>query len=151
VFFVGQEFMISITPSLSIDENEIQESFVHSSGPGGQNVNKVATAVEIRFDVRHSPSLTNPVRDRLIRLAGSRLTSEGVLIIEAQRFRAQDQNRQDARRRLIELIRRAAVAPKRRRPTRPTLASKHRRIESKRKRGTIKKLRRVSIDSERFL
>ena len=140
--------MIPITPSLSIDENEIQESFVHSSGPGGQNVNKVATAVEIRFDVRHSPSLSNTVRDRLIRLAGRRLTSDGVLIIEAQRFRTQDQNRQEARQRLIALIRLAAVAPKRRRPTRPTLASKHRRIDSKRKRGTIKKLRRSSIDSD---
>ncbi len=138
--------MIPITPSLSIDENEIQESFVHSSGPGGQNVNKVATAVEIRFDVRHSSSLPNAVRDRLIRLAGRRLTSDGVLIIEAQRFRTQDQNRHDARQRLIALIRQATVAPKRRRPTRPTLASKHRRIESKRKRGTIKKLRRGSIN-----
>jgi ribosome-associated protein len=148
VFFVGQEFMIPITPTLSIDENEIQESFVHASGPGGQNVNKVATAVEIRFDVRHSPSLSNTVRDRLSRLAGRRLTSDGVLIIQAQRFRAQDQNRQEARQRLIALIRQAAVAPKRRRPTRPTLASKHRRIESKRKRGTIKKLRRGSISLE---
>jgi len=140
--------MILITPTLSIDENEIQESFVHASGPGGQNVNKVATAVEIRFDVRHSPSLSNTVRDRLIRLAGRRLTSDGVLIIQAQRFRTQDQNRQEARQRLIALIRQAAVAPKRRRPTRPTLASKHRRIESKRKRGTIKKLRRGSISLE---
>lgn len=140
--------MIAITPTLSIDDSEFQETFFRSSGPGGQNVNKVATAVEIRFDVRHSPSLSNTVRDRLTRLAGRRLTSDGVLIIEAQRFRTQDQNRQEARQRLIALIRQATVAPKRRRPTRPTLASKHRRIESKRKRGTIKKLRRGSIDSD---
>lgn len=140
--------MIIVTPTLSIDDSEVQETFFRSSGPGGQNVNKVATAVEIRFDVRHSPSLSNTVRDRLIRLAGKRLTSDGVLIIEAQRFRTQDQNRQDARQRLIELIRQATVAPKRRRPTRPTLASKHRRMESKRKRGTIKKLRRGSMDSD---
>ena len=140
--------MIIVTPTLSIDDSEFQETFFRSSGPGGQNVNKVATAVEIRFDVRHSPSLSNTVRDRLIRLAGKRLTSDGVLIIEAQRFRTQDQNRQDARQRLIELIRQATVAPKRRRPTRPTLASKHRRMESKRKRGTIKKLRRGSMDSD---
>jgi len=140
--------MILITPTLSIDDSEIQETFFRSSGPGGQNVNKVATAVEIRFDVRHSPSLSNTVRDRLTRLAGKRLTTDGVLIIEAQRFRTQDQNRQEARQRLIALIRQATVAPKRRRPTRPTLASKHRRMDSKRKRGTIKKLRRGSIDSD---
>lgn len=140
--------MIIVTPTLSIDDSEFQETFFRSSGPGGQNVNKVATAVEIRFDVRHSPSLPNTVRDRLIRLAGKRITSDGVLIIEAQRFRTQDQNRQDARQRLIELIRQATVAPKRRRPTRPTLASKHRRIDSKRKRGAVKKLRRGSMDSD---
>ena len=140
--------MIIVTPTLSIDDSEFQETFFRSSGPGGQNVNKVATAVEIRFDVRHSPSLSNTVRDRLIRLAGKRLTSDGVLIIEAQRFRTQDQNRQDARQRLIELIRQATVAPKRRRPTRPTLASKHRRMDSKRKRGAVKKLRRGSMDSD---
>ncbi len=140
--------MIPITPTLSIDDSEFQETFFRSSGPGGQNVNKVATAVEIRFDVRHSPSLSNTVRDRLIRLAGKRLTIDGVLIIEAQRFRTQDQNRQEARQRLIDLIRQATVAPKRRRPTRPTLASKHRRMDSKRKRGTIKKLRRGSMDSD---
>ena len=140
--------MIIVTPTLSIDDSEVQETFFRASGPGGQNVNKVATAVEIRFDVRHSPSLSNTVRDRLIRLAGKRLTSDGVLIIEAQRFRTQDQNRQDARQRLIELIRQATVAPKRRRPTRPTLASKHRRMDSKRKRGAVKKLRRGSMDSD---
>ena len=140
--------MILITPTLSIADSEFQETFFRSSGPGGQNVNKVATAVEIRFDVRHSPSLSDTVRHRLIRLAGNRLTSDGVLIIEAQRFRTQDQNRQEARQRLIDLIRQATVAPKRRRPTRPTLSSKHRRMDSKRKRGTIKKLRRGSIDSD---
>jgi len=134
--------MIRITPDISIDPSEIQEKFVHSSGPGGQNVNKVATAVQLRFNVAGSPSLSDEVRSRLIGLAGKRITTDGVLLIEARRHRTQEKNRADAIDRLTELIRRAAVPPKVRRATRPTLASKQRRLESKRRRGETKKLRR---------
>jgi ribosome-associated protein len=132
---------IPITPHITLDECEVQETFVRASGPGGQNVNKVETAVQLRFDVAGSPSLPDPVRARLSRLAGGRLTNDGILIINAQRFRTQERNRQDALDRLIELIRRAAVAPKVRRPTRPTLASKTRRLDSKSKRAGVKKMR----------
>jgi ribosome-associated protein len=134
--------MLRITHSISIDERELEERFIRASGPGGQNVNKLASAVQLRFDVRRSPSLPDDVRARLERLAGRRLTREGVLVIEAQRHRTQERNRQDARDRLIELIRRAAVAPTPRRPTKPTGASRERRIESKKRRGSIKTLRR---------
>src|SRR4051794_26489037 len=116
--------MISITRSIAIDENEIEESFIRSSGPGGQNVNKLATAVQIRFDVRRSPSLPPDVRERLERLAGRRLTREGILVITAQRHRTQPLNRQDALDRLIELIRAAAVRPIVRRATKPTAGSR---------------------------
>jgi ribosome-associated protein len=133
--------MIRITDRISIDEREIEERFVRASGPGGQNVNKLSTAVELRFDVRRSPSLSDEVRARLERLAGRRLTREGVLVISAQRHRTQERNRADALGRLVELVRRAAVAPKPRRPTRPTLASKRRRHETKRRRAHIKRLR----------
>jgi len=133
--------MIRITRTVAIDESEIQEYFVRSSGPGGQNVNKVATAVQLRFDVAHSPSLPEEVRIRLISLAGNQITEEGILIIDARRFRTQGRNREDATDRLVELIRNAAQRPKIRRKTRPTLASKMRRLDSKRHNAEGKRLR----------
>jgi ribosome-associated protein len=135
--------MIQVTAHIALDEREIEESFVRSSGPGGQNVNKLSTAVQLRFDVRHSPSLPGDVRARLERLAGSRLTRDGELVIIAQSHRTQARNRQDALDRLIELIRKAAVAPIKRRPTRPTKGSRERRIEGKKRRGDIKQMRRA--------
>ena len=135
--------MIRITGRISIDEREIAESFVRSSGPGGQNVNKLSTAVQLRFDVRHSPSLPADVAARLERLAGTRLTRDGVLVITAQRHRTQLRNRQDALDRLIELIRRAATPPVPRRPTKPTAGSRERRIEGKKRRAKVKGLRRA--------
>jgi ribosome-associated protein len=140
--------VIAVTSRISIDESELDESFVRSSGPGGQNVNKLSTAVQLRFDVRHSPSLPPEVRDRLERLAGSRLTRDGVLVIIAQQYRTQGRNREDALARLVDLIRRAAVAPVKRRPTRPTKASRERRIEGKKRRGDIKGLRRTKPSFE---
>jgi ribosome-associated protein len=133
--------VIRITDRIVLDEREIEESFVRASGPGGQNVNKLATAVQLRFDVRRSPALPDEVRARLARLAGRRLTTEGVLIITAQRHRTQERNREDALERLVQLIRQAAVPPVPRRPTRPTAASKKRHREAKRRRATLKKLR----------
>jgi ribosome-associated protein len=136
--------MIRVNAEISIHDREIEESFVRASGPGGQNVNKLATAVQLRFDVRRSPSLPAEVRARLKRLAGTRLTRDGVLVIIAQRHRTQARNRDDALDRLIDLIRRAAVAPVKRRPTKPTKASRERRIEGKKRRAGIKRLRRAS-------
>lgn len=133
--------MIRVTGRIAIEEDELQESFVRASGPGGQNVNKVATAVELRFDVAASASLPDDVKQRLAPLAGRRLTKEGVLVIFADRFRTQERNREDAKERLLELLREAAVPPKPRRPTRPTLASKTRRLDSKARRSGLKKLR----------
>lgn len=134
--------MIPITPTLAIDEKEIQEEFVRASGPGGQNVNKVATAVQLRFDARRSPALPADVRARLLRLAGRRVNADGVLLIEAKRFRTQEQNRADARVRLIALIHEAAIKPKPRRQTKTTRAAKERRLESKQRRSKIKATRR---------
>jgi ribosome-associated protein len=133
--------MIHITHTITIDESEIQEYFVRASGPGGQNVNKVATTVQLRFDVANSRSLPEEVRKRLISLAGNRITENGILIIDARRFRTQRRNRKDATDRLVELIRNAVQRPKIRRKTRPTLASKIRRLESKRRVADSKRLR----------
>jgi ribosome-associated protein len=133
--------MLQVTPHIAIEESEIEERFVRSSGPGGQNVNKVSTAVQLRFDVEHSPSLDDRVRRRLRALAGSRLTADGVLVIEARRHRTQAQNREDARERLIELVREAAKKPTKRRATRPTRAAHERRIEGKRQRSERKQSR----------
>lgn len=137
--------MIQISPTLAIDESEIDISFVQASGPGGQNVNKVATAAQLRFDVAGSLSLPEDVRQRLTRLAGKRMTTEGILIIDARQFRTQERNRQDALARLTELIREAEKKPRRRRKTRPSQESKRRRLETKRRRGQVKRQRgRVS-------
>ena len=133
--------MIPIDDRIQLDESELEFTFIRASGPGGQNVNKVSTAVRLRFDIRHSPSLPNDVCNRLIRLAGRRVTEKGELIITAQNHRSQERNRQEALDKLIELIRRAAVPPVPRRPTRPTTASRKRRLDSKSRRSTIKRLR----------
>jgi ribosome-associated protein len=132
---------LSVTAGVEIPDSDVALSFVRSSGPGGQNVNKVASAVQLRFNVRHSPSLPGGVRARLERLAGRRLTLEGVLVITAQRHRTQEANRRDALDRLVELIRRAAEPPVPRKPTKPTRASRRRRLDSKTRRGTLKRLR----------
>jgi len=133
--------MITITDTLGLDEGEISESFIRASGPGGQNVNKVASAVQLRFDVRQSPSLPQPVRERLERLAGNRVSQDGVLVITARRYRSQERNRADALQRLIALITRAATPPRRRRATRPSAASRQRRLADKARRARLKEQR----------
>lgn len=135
--------MIEITPNLKIDESEIQLDFIRASGPGGQNVNKVASSVQLRFDVRNSKSLDPEVKERLIKLAGSRMTDEGLLIIEAKRYRTQEQNRFDAMQRLIVLIQTALKKPRVRRATRPSLTAKAARVGDKKKHGEIKRTRRL--------
>jgi ribosome-associated protein len=139
--------MIRVTRSVQIPEEEINLNFVKASGPGGQNVNKVATAVQLRFDVANSPSLPEYIRKRLMIKAGSRLTSDGVLVIDARRHRTQTRNRKDALERLVDLIRKAAESPRERRRTKPTVASRKRRLENKRNRGVLKKLRRPPVTS----
>ncbi|RKX66460.1 MAG: aminoacyl-tRNA hydrolase [Tenericutes bacterium] len=133
--------MIHITPTIAIKENEIKFDFIRASGPGGQNVNKLSTAVQLRFDVKNSPALSDGIRSRLVHLAGRRITEHGILIIEAKRFRSQKQNRKNAINRLIKLIRKASEKPKTRINTKPSLASKKRILEAKKHRAKIKKMR----------
>jgi ribosome-associated protein len=135
--------MLRVTSTIAIDPSELTEVFVRASGPGGQNVNKVSTAVQLRFDVRRSPSLPEPVRQRLAKLAGNRMTADGILVITAERFRSQARNREDARERLVSLVREASIPPKPRRATKPPRASKLERRETKQRRSRVKAMRRV--------
>ena len=142
--------MVEISPSVSINDDEIQIDFVRASGPGGQNVNKVSSAAQLRFDIRSSPSLEADVKERLERIAGSRVTEDGILIIEAKRYRTQEQNRFDALQRLRALVQKALEKPKTRRKTRPTPASRQKRLQAKRQRGDVKRLRgRPTLDETR--
>jgi ribosome-associated protein len=140
--------MIAINDHLALDEREISETFIRASGPGGQNVNKVASAVQLRFDIGASPSLPEPLKPRLARIAGKRLTLDGVIVITAQRFRSQERNREDARDRLVSLIRRAAEPPKPRRKTRPSARQREARLATKARRSAVKRQRRLPSDGE---
>jgi len=138
--------MIVVSDRISLDDGELEERFVRASGPGGQNVNKVSTAVELRFQLWHSPSLGSAVKERLAKLAGRRLTDEGVIVIQANRFRTQERNRADARERLFEMIREAAIPPVKRIATKPSYSARLKRVETKVKRGGVKKMRQSKVD-----
>lgn len=140
--------MLQINESIQIDERELQFEYVRASGPGGQNVNKVATAVQLRFDIPNSPSLASDIKGRLFQLAGKRVNADGILVLDARRFRTQEANREDALRKFSELIRKAAEKPKVRRETRPTKASQEDRLKEKKKQGEVKKLRRGQFDAD---
>ncbi|MHB0987124.1 MAG: alternative ribosome rescue aminoacyl-tRNA hydrolase ArfB [Bellilinea sp.] len=138
--------MIEITPTLALEDKELVLDFIHASGPGGQNVNKVSSAVQLRFDAANSPSLPAEVKERLTKLAGSRMTEDGILIIEAKRFRSQEKNRADAVQRLVTLIQKAAEPPKKRKPPRPSVTARAARVRAKRQRGELKRTRKYNPD-----